>query len=155
MLFNVGVKFLTGRMSSLRSLSENGVLRSVVDTDGRFPLFSFWLKLRCLKMWKASLASIPNKRSNPFSVFSLGLITQRKSLDYEENPVHWGVENCSTLPGFPSGISSHQQLCWSDPSSHYAAPERLLAFLGAQDWALPWQETEAYSKGYRQSKLLV
>lgn len=102
-----------------------------------FLFFSFYLKLRCLKSWKAFLASLPKKRLNHFPVFSLGSTTQRKSLDCEENPVHWELENCSALTRFPGGISSQHEPCWSDPSSHYAVSERLLASLGVLDYENP------------------
>lgn len=46
MLFNLGVKFLMGRVSSLRSLSENGILRNVVDTDGHFLLLFLLTKIK-------------------------------------------------------------------------------------------------------------
>lgn len=74
--------------------------------------FCFYLKLKCLRMWKTFLASLPNKRLNHFSVYSLGSTTQRKSLDCEENPVLWEQENCLAPTRFPGGISSHQEPCW-------------------------------------------
>lgn len=50
------------------------------------PFFSFWLKLRCLKMWKAALVLLPNKRSNSAwdSLLRENLLTVKK-IPYSEN----------------------------------------------------------------------
>lgn len=79
-IFNMEVKFLRGRVN----LTEKEICQC---SRSYFLPFSFWLKLRCPKVWKAFLASLANKMSNPFSVPSLGLNPERESLDSEETPI--------------------------------------------------------------------